>query len=215
MPGQMGLKGAMGSQLYELARRNDVFEVLEIGTWNGEGSTWCLACGLSDTIGRLTSIEVDEEQYSHAERFYQHSTTPVDLVNGLTVTPADYREFDDYAHLIALADYEREAPGTHRMWYEREVGLARAAKRVDVLRDLIAQGRRFDMVLFDGGEYASSAEFQLLEPVIDGFAVFDDTNVRMSIKNAENRERVADSDAWQVVRDEPDDRCGWTVAKRR
>lgn len=215
MPGQMGRSGAIGSTLYELAKRPDVREVLEIGTWNGQGSTYCIACGLAETSGRLTSVEVDAEQHAAASAFYDGTGLPVDLVLGLTVRPTDYRPFEHYAPLVAQAGYEREAPGTHLEWYRRERALADDARRAGVLRDLVlGQRRRFDMVLFDGGEFASTQEFDLLEPYIDGWAVFDDTNVRMSIKNAENHERVLASPDWEVVRDEPDDRCGWTVARR-
>ncbi len=101
------------------------------------------------------------------------------------------------------------------MWYENELALARGAERRDLLRELLRRDRWYDLVLFDGGEYASEREFHLLEPYVSGYVVLDDTNPVRSIKNAANREWLAWSPDWEIVADEPDDRCGWCVAKRR
>jgi len=215
MAGQMGRTGRIGTLLYSLALRDEVQRCLEIGTWNGQGSTLCLAEGLHETDGKLTSIEADEARYAEAVAFYRGKHLPVELLHGVTVGPADYPPFESFLPLIDQADYEREAPGTHLEWYAREIELASTAPRQDLLRGMLADGARFDLVLFDGGEYASSAEFELLEPAIDGWVVLDDTNPRMSIKNAENRRRVFASPLWEVVVDAQDDRCGWTAAKRR
>lgn len=215
MAGQMGLSGRIGRMLYSLASRDDVRRCLEVGTSNGEGSTLCLATGLVQGAGTLTTIEADAEMHKAASRFYRHRKLPVDLVHGATLVPEDYLPYEAYLPRIELAQYEREAPGTHRRWYDAELHLAASAPRRDLLRDMLAQGARFDLVLLDGGEFSSSAELELLEPAIDGWLVLDDTNPVRSIKNAENRERVLASSDWEVLVDEQDDRCGWLAAKRR
>lgn len=215
MAGQMGLGGRIGGTLNELARRPEVEKVLEIGTYNGEGSTLCLAEGLSHTTGRLQSVEVDADLHRQAAAFYTGSGLPVELHCGLTVTLEDYRPFESYLPRISRTAYEAEAPGTHRMWYDQELAKARAAERRDVLRELLARERWFDLALLDGGEYASDAEFHVVEPFVGGWIVLDDTNPERSIKNAENREWLDWSPDWELVVDEPDDRCGWCVARRR
>ncbi|HEY3318450.1 MAG TPA: hypothetical protein VGK50_08515 [Coriobacteriia bacterium] len=215
MGGQMGLTGRIGATLSELARRPEVEKVLEIGTYDGEGSTYCLACGLAHGTGRLRSVEVDGGLYRKARAFYSESGLPVDLEWGLTITPGDYRPFEYFLPAIGRTAYEADAPGTHRMWYERELGLALSAERTDVLRQALECDHWYDLVLFDGGEYSAELEFHLLEPNIRGYAVLDDTNPVRSIKNAANREWLIRSPDWDLVVDEPEDRCGWCVAKRR
>lgn len=215
MAGQMGLGGRIGSELNGLARRPDVEKVLEIGTYDGEGSTYCIADGLSRSTGRLRSMEVDAGLYRRARSFYAGSGLPVELECGLTLTLGDYQPFEHFLAAVARTEYEAEAPGTHLMWYERDLALARAAERTDLLREALERDVWYDLVLLDGGEYSSEVEFHLLEPHVNGYIVLDDTNPAHAIKNVANREWLYWSPDWEVVVDEPDDRCGWCVAKRR
>jgi hypothetical protein len=215
MAGQMGLSGRIGGTLNELARRPEVEKVLEIGTYNGEGSTYCLADALSHTTGRLESVEADPGLYEHACAFYSGSGLPVQLNLGLTVSLADYRPFEHYLPSIQRTAYEAEAPGTYRSWYDRELAMARSSNRTEVLRELVKRDSWYDLVLFDGGEYAAEAEFHLMEPHVHGYIVLDDTNPVRTIKNVANREWLYWSPDWDVIIDEQDDRCGWCVAKRR
>lgn len=215
MPGQMGLSGRIGATLNEIARRPEVEKVLEIGTFDGEGSTYCLAEGLSHTTGRLHSIEADPVLHERARSFYAKSGLPVELHHGLTLEPDDYRPYEYFVPRIERTAYEAEAPGTHRMWYDMEMELARSAEQRGLLRSLMARERWFDLVFLDGGEYSSETEFHMLEPHIHGYVVLDDTNPVRSIKNGPAREWLHWSPDWEVVADELDDRCGWCVAKRR
>lgn len=215
MAGQMGLSGRIGATLFELARKPEVEKALEIGTYNGEGSTYCIADGLSRTTGRLTSIEVDPELYEQARTFFARRGLPVDLHCGLTLRLDEYLPFEAYAPRIERTAYEAEAPGTHLQWYEQELAKARSAERTDLLRELVKRDGWYDLALLDGGEYSSDLEFHVLEPNVRGYFVLDDTNPERSIKNAAAREWLYWSPDWEVVRDEPDDRCGWCVAERR
>ncbi len=214
MAGQMNRGGHIGDTLYALAKEPGVESVLEIGTWNGEGSTFCLAQGLAETSGRLVSIEADPEMYRSALDFYKDKDLPVELINGLTLSLTDYASYESYEPLIAGHHYEEEAPGTHRMWYEQELSLARAAPRDNVLAELIEREKRFDLALFDGGEFLSYAEFLFAEPYVSRYIVLDDANARMAIKNTLSRDWLLNSSDWEIVLDVPDERNGWLVAER-
>jgi predicted O-methyltransferase YrrM len=215
MPGQIGLGGAIGQALHEIAARPDVERVLETGTWNGEGSTYCIASGLAHAWGRLTTVEADPALYAEARRYYDGRGLPVELVEGLTVSAEDILPYEAYVPAIEQTTYEAEAPGAHRAWYERDLERARTAARTEVLRGLIKRDGWYDLVFLDGGDFTSEAEFRLVQPYIRQWLVLDDTNPRMSIKNARNRDRVVLNPEWEVVEDHPDDRCGWLVARRR
>jgi predicted O-methyltransferase YrrM len=215
MAGQMGLGGRIGQTLFTLASRPEVQQVLEVGTWNGEGSTWCLVNALHPARGRLVSVEADQTLYEQARGFYDGKGLPVELVGGYTVDLSDIPPFETFEPRIAKTAYEGEAPGTHRAWYERELEMARKAERTNVLKDLVARDGWYDLVFLDGGEFTSDAEFRRIQPHVRRWLVMDDTNPVRSIKNAENRERVLLSPEWDVLVDDLDDRCGWLVAERR
>ena len=125
----MGLSGRIGATLNELARRPEVEKVLEIGTYNGEGSTYCLADGLSRSTGRLRSIEADTRLSEHARSFYAGTGCRWSCIAGSRVALEDYAPYEHFLPRIERTAYEAEAPGTHRSWYERELELARSAEQ--------------------------------------------------------------------------------------
>ncbi|RJQ55389.1 MAG: hypothetical protein C4521_02400 [Actinobacteria bacterium] len=214
MTGHLRLGSRIGDLLYELAREPRVRRALDIGTWKGQGSTYCLARGLSETSGALTSVEAKTESHLEAVGFYEGMSLPVTLVNGLTLSVQDYEPYDAYEPLIATHEDEAKWPGLHRKWYDQELELARRAPRDRILHELTAGGEGFDLAVFDGGEFISRAEFLYLEPYLTGYVVLDDTNGRRAIKNVLNREYLLRDPSWEVLRDEQDDRNGWLVARR-
>jgi hypothetical protein len=197
-----------------LARQEHVRDVLEIGTYNGEGSTYLLARALQATGGRLWSIEAHADHYRMARDFFRDKQLPVELVHGLSLPRDAHRPFHEYWPLIEATVHEDEFPGDYLNWYHEERALAQRAERDFVLRDLLEQVGGFDLVLLDGGEFLSGHEFTLLEPHIRHYVVMDDTNGVRCIKNAEPRDRILASSEWQVIVDALDERNGWLAARR-
>lgn len=241
MPGQVNLDSELGRTLHTLARESDVLVCVEIGTWNGEGSTFCLAQGLHESSGRLISIELDSVLYERAVLFYSDEGScekpklskffggrkwaplmraakkdlPVEIINGVALAPEDYPDPAFLEGAASSTDFERADPGCFSRWYEQEHELARNAGRVNVLRDIVENEGHVDLAFLDGGEFTSTAEFIFLEPHIQKYVVLDDTNPAQSIKNVAARAWLHASPEWDVVRDELHDRNGWLVARRR
>lgn len=214
MTGQIERGHDFGDTLHDVASSDDVRLCLEIGTLHGDGSTWVIAQALRATSGILHSIELKDENFRRAERFYRDKDAPVVLHHGLSLTPDDYGTWDEYWCDIRNTTQEELEPGSYREWFEEEMELARAAKRTDIARDLARAEGRFDLVLLDGGEFASNVEFRVLEPYMHGWVFMDDTNGRRCIKNALAREWLFADPAWEVVRDEPSQRNGWIAARK-
>jgi hypothetical protein len=214
MAGQINRGWHMGDTLYELARRPEVERVLEIGTWHGDGSTFVLANALAETGGRLWSIELKSEHYQQACDFYADKSLPVELLQGLSVSADWYPPFDHYWPRIELTSQEKLEPGSYFEWYEDEIEHANRAARHSLVESMIEEHGPFDMVLFDGGEFASDREFELLEEHITHYVVMDDTNPDRCIKNSLSRARILSSRKWSVIADAIDERNGWLAASR-
>ncbi|MBE0476555.1 MAG: hypothetical protein IBX62_05605 [Coriobacteriia bacterium] len=214
MGGQIERGHDFGDALYEVASRPEVRKCLEVGTLHGDGSTWVVAQALARSSGLLHSIELKEDNYRKAVEFYSGKGMPVELHHGLSLTVADYDGWDEYWAQVAGTRQERLEPGSYREWFDEEMELARGAERVDVVRDLAAREGWFDLVVLDGGEFASNAEFRVLQPHIRGWVFMDDTNRGRCIKNALARSWILASDEWEVVRDEPEQRNGWIAARK-
>lgn len=56
MPGQINIHSAFGKIIYDLSKRLDVINIVEVGTWNGEGSTQCILRAI-DNSKRFYTIE--------------------------------------------------------------------------------------------------------------------------------------------------------------
>jgi hypothetical protein len=212
--GQVNLDSALGQTLYALAHESGVEVCVEVGTWNGQGSTLCIARALSESSGHLISIELSADLFDQARRFYAHESLPVELIHGLALTPEDYLVFSRYEAAVAETTGERLDPGCFRRWYDEELEMARGASRVDVLRDIVAAVGHVDLAFLDGGEFTTFAEFVFLEPHTSRYMVLDDTNRTQSIKSAQARDWLASSPEWEVTQDEAHDRNGWLVARR-
>jgi hypothetical protein len=214
MPGQVNLGSGLGTALFELARLPEVQTALEVGTWNGEGSTLCIASGLAETSGRLYSIELDAGMYRQAVDYYAHDDFPVELIHGCPLSAEAFRPFGTYLAGGQVTQHEKDDPGLYERWYTNELELARIAPEKMVLKRIVDQAGNLDLVFLDGGEFTSDAEFEYLEPHISGFIVLDDTNPLGSIKNSASRIRILESPCWDVVSDELYDRAGWMVARK-
>lgn len=66
--GQILPESTFGKALTKLAEQCDV--IVEIGTWNGLGSTKCLANGLIRNSQKLFSVESDETMFNKARNLY-------------------------------------------------------------------------------------------------------------------------------------------------
>src|SRR5687768_17410508 len=94
MNGQILLESNFGQLLKRLAEEaseaSDNAQIVEIGTWRGGGSTWCLRQGLKR--GRLTSFEMNSQFFAEAQELYRGDEM-VKLVYGSIIRPEEFAEY--------------------------------------------------------------------------------------------------------------------------
>ena len=81
MIGQINLNDEAGLYIKNICERNDVETIVEIGTWNGRGSTFCVYESIKNTKKRLISLETWKEMYDIAFDFYKDKKE-VSIING-------------------------------------------------------------------------------------------------------------------------------------
>jgi len=160
--GQVTDETTFGSALRNLASRDDVRRILEIGTWYGGGSTDSFVRGLRDKQKSdcdvledmqccdsfVITFEIDTPAWDHARRY--HRNNPVWFVHGTTVGVEDMLTNDQ----IPL-----EERGEHYdLYYERDRELME--KESPQLAKYCAAVRP-DVVLIDGNEYTGWGEFNV------------------------------------------------------
>jgi len=191
MIGQINLGSPAGNKIKEICELDKISSILEIGTWNGCGSTQCVLEGIKfrDDVKFLT-LECAKDQYELATSLNRNNTK-VEFILGKIVN-------EDELDAEGLSIEETA-------WLEDDI-----AAMIEVPNVLEKMPSKIDFLLLDGGEFSTSAE---LETLIDrcNYIFLDDTVMR---KNKNNRLRLLHSIDFESVEDHSTDRNGWALFKR-
>lgn len=78
--GQINMNTQFGEYICKIASLNDVVNIFEVGTWNGQGSTVCLMNGIiNKTNSNLYSIEANPQMYNQAISFWKEKNTKINF----------------------------------------------------------------------------------------------------------------------------------------
>lgn len=204
-PGQINRGSNLGEIIYHLCLQDDIKVIVEIGTWNGMGSTKCVYDSVSvkkeDFL--VYTLECNEEFYNKCLENYKNlpKLDNFNFILGTIVEPEEnidpISNFDDRF----FQQYSRKIQST---WRNEDVENCKKTKNV---LDIIPE--KIDLLILDGGEFSGLSEYQKLKDRSTYF-VLDDTNV---IKNYEVANLIRNSSDFQVLHDS-NERNGFLVAKK-
>jgi len=184
MPGQITLDTEFGKELRALASNPRYTVFVEVGTWNGEGSTLCLAEGMMDRKdANLISLETNYTQWALAKKFWadrQHAFK-LHLLHGRL---GDRIMTDKEVLEHPLFERIKEHYALH---YTQDVADFKASRRVHL--------RACDVVLLDGGEFSSYSDWKAVEGLSPRIVALDDVNV---LKNAEVLKELLEA-GWKLI----------------
>jgi len=145
MIGQINRNSKLGEILYELSKQSDVNTIVEIGTWNGAGSTRCIIDGIKDSGVKKTfiTLESNKEQYELA---LQNLESFKEFVVPL------YGRIIDVYDLTWLKSVTLGPEQQQWLWEDVE-----GYKECPNVLDKIPQ--QIDLLLLDGGEFSTVPEF--------------------------------------------------------
>jgi len=195
LKGQVTMATSFGQELNRLAKQPNVRLVLEIGTWYGGGSSWCIAQGLAPGKWLIT-MEMFEEAWKYASETLRHM--PVTCMHAGTVGVESYLKPDQMTE-------EDRASEHYRLYYDRDIALAKKAR--PMLRAL-CDAYDFDLVLIDGNEYTGLAEFDIVDRQCrPRYLALHDTG---TLKTRHVEEILANSNLWRKT-SSGTDAAGWAV----
>ena len=169
--GQIRRNSELGRWLYLLSTldQNKVF--VEIGTWNGRGSTQIICKGISTRAKdsrnacEFHGYEIDPAMYRKASRLARnHEFLKLHFGSIIKTNQLDRQD---------LSELEKN-------WLIKDEELILLAPNV-----LSSVPREIHVLLLDGGEFSTFAEFQELVPRVTGWIALDDTKVRKCRKIVE------------------------------
>ena len=153
-------------QLIDLISKNDINNIVEIGTWNGLGSTTMLLniINNSDKDINFYSIESDLLCFKAAKKNLKSNLEKVNIILG-RVYDLDDLSYVDKSVIFDFGYGEKE--------YEWFVQDLRKYKKIKNVSSQIPN--KIDLLLLDGGEFSGYADFLSLY-LKSKFIVLDDCN---------------------------------------
>lgn len=200
MQGQINLNSKAGNLIYQTVLSNDIENILEIGTWNGMGSTQCVIQALKDRgkKANFLSIELYPEMYNQALKNLSGDLDYVKILNGSIVCEEDLNWFD---HSTINLNNDLHA----RLYYNKDIEYLKSSKNLyNEIQSSI------DLLILDGGEYSTYPEWKKLEDRTL-FVFLDDTNI---LKCGKIRQEIIESKNFETIQDDLIDRNGYALFKK-
>lgn len=202
MAGQINIGTELGDIIYNLCKRDDIINIVDIGTWNGLGTTRCIYQSIIDNNKKsylVKSLESNPNFYATAKGNIPQLKN-FDLINGRIIESIDLINIDQCSDHF-FTEYDRNI---QKKWLQEDIDNYNNIK--NVLSELPS---KIDLLILDGGEFSSWAEFNILKD-ITRFVVLDDTKC---IKNYEVSRFIRNNKSYNVIVDS-NDRNGFLVAEK-
>jgi hypothetical protein len=194
-------KNLFGSWIDKLCRDEKQVSYLEIGTWNGLGSTKCFVDTLITRKSPFIfySLECNKEKSSYAASLYKNISN-VHILNEViwNVEPDNF--YDIFPQC--------KTNTTYKHWHKVDI---ENMKKCNLFLKREGIPDIFDVVLLDGGEFTTYHEFQSLKTRCK-YLLLDDTNsdkCKLIVK-----EIVSFPQTWQILEHNKTERNGFLVCKR-
>ena len=180
--GQITLETAFGRELAALGANPRYNIFVEVGTWDGEGSTRCLWEGLKDrTDGpRLVSFEANRDWWRVASSRWKDVSGVQILWGRLAERMMSDKEVLEHPQYEKIKDHY----ALHFTQDERDFATAPLVRM-----------RRCDVAILDGGEFCGLSDWKAIEPLAPQVVCLDDVNV---MKNSAVLEEML-SKGWKMV----------------
>ncbi len=194
--GQISCETRIGKYLQKLTSElKDGSSILEIGTWNGLGSTRVISDMLPFN-STFYSLETNKEKVESAEKNYV-SFSNIKILHS-TVLSQSLETIEE--NVLSMF------PGLNREWWKIDLENMKSVPVFD-LKD-----KYFEWVFLDGGEYTTYLEFEMLKNHTD-MMILDDVNTD-KCKNIVSEVSYGLHNGWTVVELDPHERNGWAVIKK-
>ena len=197
--GQITRNSILGNSLYLLSMRPEIRHIVEMGTWNGMGSTKCIIDGLSNRSDnyRFVSVELYPDMYLEARNNLQdYLNDKIVLLQGKIVEYEDTFWFDRKT-IDPLDEHAK-------LYLESDMKYLKTEKNVF---DQVPKS--IDLCVLDGGEYSTYPEYLKLKDRVKIFAL-DDTRI---LKCSKIREELM-QEKWGIILDDLNVRNGVSILKR-
>jgi len=193
--GQVKASHVIGQWILHLVSLESVKVIVEVGSWNGRGSS-LLICRAIERFSasldkKVYGVEANSLQYTKARRFLQ-SFPYYELLFG-SIVGADQLDTDNLL-------------GNEVEWLRQDVSDLQSCPMVFHMLPT-----KIDLLILDGGEFSSYSEFQALRNSCRGWIILDDIGLR---KNKMVFQNLLEDSSFTLI-DSSSERNGIAVFKKK
>ena len=194
--GQINDDNALSTWIRDVCRDENNKVFLEVGTWNGLGSTRVFVDALKGrTDTTFYSLECNSEKSAHARKFYE-GVANVHILNEILVELTPEQVYEVFPEAKDDPEFNR--------WNTVDIENMKGCA-------VFSSADRFDVVLLDGGEFTTWHEFQHIKDKCR-YLLLDDTNANKCKKIVE--EVKAHPETWKILGEEQSVRNGVMMLQR-
>lgn len=197
--GQINIEQDFGKIIYELSKNSSNKIFVDIGTWNGLGSTKCFIEGMKlNKNSTLYTIENNIEKFESAKKRWVdiiiNENIDVNFLNGSLISND---EIDKWIAENNILLNENE-----KYWLSID--------KINSTNIIKLDCKKIDILLIDGSDYSGYLELILLKD-ISKYILLDDVNC---IKNKYSREYLLTNNNFELVEENLSSRNGYSVFKK-
>lgn len=210
MIGQINLDSKLGKIIYDFVSMPSIKNIVEIGTWNGYGSTQCIKQSILDFKKQdylVYSLEINKEMHEIAKKNIE-GIPNFNLLLGSIIDELDFNWFDWNQYFNSNEGYYEDGMN----FFSKKPWLLDDIENVKKVENVFYKiPKNIDLLILDGGEFSTYPEYiKLKDRTI--FIILDDTK---EMKCKKIREEILSDDNYEIIYDEFHDRNGFLVAKKK
>lgn len=214
MAGQIKRGTLFAETIFKLSLISEFKNYVEIGTWNGQGSTRCFMDGIlmRRDMPCLWSLEANKKLYIQAWLYWSFKLAIYRLLNKhnpfpqLKLIHGRITEISELPSIDEIQDFFGFSREHFLRWYKQDI------KSYENCSNVLDQlPRHIDVLLLDGGEYSTYAEFRKLKDRTD-VILLDDTEM---YKCRGIKSELKQDKAWETIIEVPTERNGIYVGCKK
>ena len=211
MPTEIDINEPFGRCIHDTVLKYQLKRNLEIGSWDGEGSTNCFVEAMKQLSGdlKLYCLEIKKERIESLARRYKDFPFVVPVWgSSLVYEDLVITDFEDIWNSKFNKIGTCHPKATVRGWFDQDVQQIKKAKRgfLSEYKD-----ETWDSVLIDGGEFTGYSEFLKVKDKTK-FLFLDD--VHNAYKCNQIHYELLDDPQWTLLHDFSEVRNGASVFKK-
>jgi hypothetical protein len=193
--GQVSIESAFGQAIRKVCLEDDVNICVDIGAWDGQGTTKCIVDALQTKgKGHVFSYEINDDMHEKARTFWEGNSY-------ITLSKSRLAEsMVTIDWVVSQKEFSNIKDSDWMSWFKGE--------ERDFSKSVLSKApSKIDFVVIDGGEFSGPGDWEAVKNAQPKYVALDDTH---SVKTPTIYRQLTSSGEY-IVHAIGSDRNGWVI----